>query len=206
MNKKMIMMETLKKIGLVCVVVGFTGIACNNSNSSVDRAQAVNDSTALVHEDDAQFAVHAADLNMETIELAHLAEDHARDERIIAMASTVLEEHEKASNELSQISADKKITLPMAMSQDRREDVTELQTRDSIDFDRHYLDKLIDRYEEARRLYEDASNDVRDAELQAFASKHLTLIKRHEEMLKSLYDSAGYERDLPTSFPVAQDN
>lgn len=198
-------METLRKIGLVCIVLGLTGMACNNSNSTVDRAQAVNDSTALVHENDAEFAVLAADLNMETIELAQLAETNAQDNRIIEMANTVLQEHQKASSELSQISADKQITLPMAMSQDRREDVSELQTRDSIDFDRHYLDELIDRHEEARRLYEDARDDVRDAELQAFASKYLPLIKRHKEMLKSIWDSSGYERNVPTSMPLTQD-
>lgn len=199
-------MKNFKELGIILTILCMTIISCNNSrNSSVDRAERANDTTALVNEQDARFAVHAADLNMETMELADLAEQRATDSRVKAIASTLQEEHERANDELARISSGKMITLPMSMSQDRREELQNLHERDSTNFDRNYLNQLIEHHEEARKLYQDASEDVRDAELQAFASKYLPLIKRHEEQLKSIWDSLGYQRDMPNVIPVTQD-
>lgn len=199
-------MKNLKNLGIILVVAAMTNIACNNSNrnDSLERAETMNDSTAQVNADDASFAVHAADLNMSTIELSNVAESRVRDARLKAIASTLHDEHESAHAELAQISSNKMITLPMSLSGDRRDDVRDLQERDTTNFDRNYLDRLIDQHEEARKLYEDASNDVRDAELQAFAAKHLPIIKRHEEQLKSIWDSLGYERNMPNVVPATQ--
>lgn len=198
----------LSMLGFTLAVLSFTFISCNNNarNDSVQRAENINDSTAQVNEEDARFAVNAADLNMGTLQLADLAPERVADDRVKSIANMVQSEHEAAQSELEQISSGKNITLPMSISNDRRDDLNDIREAEQAEnFDRKYLDLLIEHHEEARRLYEDASKDVRDVELQAFATKYLPLIKKHEEQLKQIWDSLGYQRDMPNVIPVTNE-
>lgn len=186
----------------------FTFYSCTNNTrtDSVERAENMNDTTAQVNEQDAHFAVNAADINMGTLQLADLASDRVSDDRVKSIADMVQTEHENAQVELEQIGSNKMITLPMSLSNDRRDDLNDIRDSEQADnFDRRYLDLLIEHHEEARKLYENASNDVRDVELQAFATKYLPLIKKHEQQLKNIWDSLGYQRDMPNVIPVTNE-
>lgn len=186
-------------------VLLFTFYSCTNNTrtDSVERAENMNDTTAQVNEQDVHFAVNAADINMGTLQLADLASDRVSDDRVKSIADMVQTEHENAQVELEQIGSNKMITLPMSLSNDRRDDLNDIRdSEQDNNFDRRYLDLLIEHHEEARKLYENASNDVRDVELQAFATKYLPLIKKHEQQLKNIWDSLGYQRDMPNVIPV----
>lgn len=206
-------MKTIKKsrlsmLGPILAALLFTFYSCTNNTrtDSVERAENMNDTTAQVNEQDAHFAVNAADINMGTLQLADLASDRVSDDRVKSIADMVQTEHENAQVELEQIGSNKMITLPMSLSDDRRDDLNDIRDSEQADnFDRRYLDLLIEHHEEARKLYENASNDVRDVELQAFATKYLPLIKKHEQQLKNIWDSLGYQRDMPNVIPVTNE-
>lgn len=202
---KTIKKSRLSRLGPILAVLLFTFYSCTNNTrtDSVERAENMNDTTAQVNEQDVHFAVNAADINMGTLQLADLASDRVSDDRVKSIADMVQTEHENAQVELEQIGSNKMITLPMSLSNDRRDDLNDIRdSEQDNNFDRRYLDLLIEHHEEARKLYENASNDVRDVELQAFATKYLPLIKKHEQQLKNIWDSLGYQRDMPNVIPV----
>lgn len=198
-------MKTLKKIGVLPLILMLMmiAVACNNGQGNrmdaTEIAENVNDTTAQVNESDAQFAVRAADHNMGSIQLANLAMENANDSRIKAIAISLLEEHQMANQELSGISRRKMITLPEAPGDNQLDDIKKLHEEQANEFDKTYLELMINKHEDLRDLLENASEDARDTDLQAYASKYLPLIKKHEEHLKSLSDSMGYVFDPQTS-------
>src|SRR5690606_35433437 len=82
--------------------------ACNITNrraadDSVDQAQGVNDTSAMVNKQDADFAVKAADAGLAEIELGKLAMEKATDQRIKDFAQRMVADHQKANDELKSI-------------------------------------------------------------------------------------------------------
>ena len=70
----------MKPLQIFFTIVGVSVMiaACNNTNrraadDSVEQAKDVNDTTAMVNETDADFAVEAADASLAEIELGKLA-------------------------------------------------------------------------------------------------------------------------------------
>lgn len=190
-------MENLKKIWGFLLILLMMSVACNNGQGtrqdSTEIADRINDTTAQVNESDARFAVSAADHNLGGIQLANLAMENANDARIKAIALNLLQEHQQANQELSSIGNRKMITLPDVTGDRQMDDLRKLHNEKADHFDRTYLQLMIEHHEDMRSLLEKASDDARDADLQAYASKYLPLIKRHEEHLKNLSDSMGYK-------------
>lgn len=168
-------------------------------------AQQRNDSIAQVIDVDADFAVKAADAVMTEIELMQIAADRASDERIKAVSQTIANDYEAVSDELLSIAAQKMITLPPVASEAEQEHIRDLQDVSAENFDRSYINMFIDHYDNTVRLYENASTDVKDSELQAHAAKHLPVLRRNQEHLKALRDSLGFtvvdqQRVVPVTY------
>ncbi len=159
------------------------------ADDSVEQAMNVNDTTALVYEDDADFAVRAADAGLAEIQLGRLAMERATDPRIKDFATRMVRDHEQVNDELLAIAARHEITLPPAASADKVDKERELREKTGQDFDREYIEVIVDEHDDAVSLFEDASSDARNADLQAFAAKTLPALKKHLEEARSLRDS-----------------
>lgn len=175
-------------------------IACNNSRTaddSVEQAQNVNDSTALVEVNDSDFAVEAADAGLAEIELGKLALERASDPRIKEFAKTMVDEHNKANDELMTIAAKKNLTLPPVPSADHAENMRELQEKSGDDFDRQYIDQMVKDHNRVVSMFENASENASDPDIRSFAAKTLSTLKDHQENAKELRDSLDGEHGLP---------
>ena len=168
--------------------------ACNNTNrraadDSVDQAQDVNDTSAMVNEQDADFAVKAADAGLAEIELGKLALEKASDQRIKDFAQRMVTDHQKANDELMIIATDLNITLPPVMSEGHVDKQRELRDKTGDAFEEEYIDLMVKDHDRVVSLFEDAASDARNADLQAFAAKTLPVLKKHSEEAKVLRDS-----------------
>ena len=168
--------------------------ACNNMNrraadDSVDQAQDVNDTTAMVNEQDADFAVKAAAASLAEIELGKLAVEKATDERLKDFARRMVADHQQANDELMTIATDLNITLPPVMSDEHIDKQRKLQDQTGHAFEAEYIDIMVKDHNRAVSLFEDAASDARNTDLQAFAAKVLPTLKKHFEEAKLLRDS-----------------
>ena len=168
--------------------------ACNNPNrraadDSVEQAQDVNDTTAMVNEKDADFAVKAADAGIAEIERGKLAEEKASDPRIKEFARKMVSDHQKANDELMTLAARLNITLPPVAGEEHVDKQRELRETMGTEFDKDFIDLMVKDHHKVVSLFEDASNDVRNADLQSFAAKTLPTLKRHQEEAKAIQDS-----------------
>ncbi len=178
---------------LTAVFAAVVLVACNNAgqraSDSVDIAQGVNDTTAAVNSDDAEFAVKAADAGLAEIELAKLALEKASDERIKELAEMIVEEHQKIHEELETLADNHNITLPPVASNDHVENQRELVEKSGAEFDRQYITLMTEEHRKVVSLFEDAASDAEHPDIKAFASDKLPELERHHEHAIALRDS-----------------
>ena len=170
------------------------GAACNNPNSrtaddSVEQAQGVNDTTAMVNDKDGDFAVKAADAGLAEVELGKLAQEKATDPRVKDFAQKMVNDHQKANDELMTIATRHNITLPPVVSKDQADKQRQLREKSGAEFDEEYIDMMVKDHDKVVSLFEDASSDAQNADLKAFAAKTLPILKMHHEEAKAIRDS-----------------
>ncbi len=145
-----------------------------------------SDAAPLVADDDAKFAVDAANGGMAEVALSKIAEEKASDPKVKEFAKQMVSDHSKANEDLKMLAASKNITLPSAPNEDKQKAAADLGSKSGGDFDKAYVAQMKKDHEQTVKLFEDAQKQVKDAELKAFIDKTLPVIKAHAEHAKSL--------------------
>lgn len=191
-------------IVFIALIAAASLVACNQGNSrsdSVDIAQGVNDSTAMVNNDDAEFAVKAADAGLAEIALAKLALEKATDERVKELAGMMVDGHEKIQGGLETLADKHNITLPPTASADHAENQRELMEKSGPEFDREYLTRVTNEHRKIVALFEDAADDAQHPDVKAFATDILPELERHHQHAVALRDSIVPPVD-PATAPI----
>ncbi len=76
--------------------------------------------------------------------------------------------------------------IPPTPGADHQHHVDELKTKKGADFDKAYISMMVQDHEEDIRKFEQASQNAKDADTKAFASKTLPILRQHLEMAKSI--------------------
>lgn len=137
---------------------------------------------------DRRFVTKASELNNEEVRLSQLATQQASDPQVRSYAQMLVDEHNQAGTELSAIASRKGVVDTSRDDYDQRA-TTKLSKKSGSDFDKAYLDKMEDAHEDAVDLFEKEAKSGKDPELQAFASKMLPKLRKHDERAKTLEKS-----------------
>ncbi|MDR6941860.1 DUF4142 domain-containing protein [Mucilaginibacter pocheonensis] len=182
----------MKKLSLIMMFVlsAWMFQACNNgaktdSKESADSTNEVKDTTTTgatgiaVDEADAKFATDAANGGLAEVAVGKVAEQKAVNKSVKDFAAMMVKDHGKANDELMAIAKAKNITLPAAPSDDKQKELTDLSAKTGGDFDKAYVDAMVDGHKKTISMFEDAAKNCKDAELKAFATSTLPIIKGH---------------------------
>ncbi|MDN5285650.1 MAG: hypothetical protein JWR38_1924 [Mucilaginibacter sp.] len=164
--------------------------ACNNatkndSKESADSTNAVKDSTTsgatgiAVDSVDAKFATSAANAGLAEVAVGKVAEQKAVNQQVKAFAAMMVKDHSKANDELTAIAKTKNITLPTEPGEDKQKELADLSAKSATDFDKAYVNAMVDGHKKAVALFEDGSKNCKNPELKAFATNTLPTIKGH---------------------------
>ena len=199
--------QVMKKIiGILCIGCAGVFAACNSSSTtdSVDSAQNVNDSmlpdsnsmnndtgthtmsSAPVSEEDAKWAVEAANGGMTEVELGKLAQQKATSDRVKNFGAMMVSDHGKAGDKLKQIAAAKSIVLPDKLSDKSQKDLDGLNKKTGNDFDKAYIKMMIDDHKKDVDKFKKGSKDLKDADLKNFASETLPVIQMHLDSINAI--------------------
>lgn len=191
-----------KLIGILCMSCLFFFVACNsgtNKEDSVDSATSMNDSilpdsnsasmsSAPASEQDAKWAVEAANLGMTEIELSKVAQTKATDPRLKSFADMMVTDHTAASDKLKALASAKSITLPDKLSDKSQKDLDDLNKKSGKDFDKAYLKDMLSGHKDAVDAFEKGSKDLQDADLKNFATTTLPTLQMHRDSIKAIED------------------
>lgn len=157
--------------------VDANGNATVNSNSS-----AANMNNALRN----NFWMTAAQGGMAEVELSKVAQTKAANAEVKSFANMMVADHAKANEELKSIAGKKSVSLPATISSANQATMEELRGLVGADFDREYVNAMVDNHEADVQLFESQSADESDPEAKAFAAKTLPTLKKHLEMIKAI--------------------
>ncbi|RCH54233.1 DUF4142 domain-containing protein [Mucilaginibacter hurinus] len=193
----------MKKLTLITTMAlaAFTFQACNNTGNkdTVETADSVNaemDTTtsaveetgAGVAEFDAKFAVDAANGGMAEVALGNLAQQKASNAEVKKFAEMMVKDHTKANEELKALATAKNITLPAAPGDEQQKKAAELGEKAGAEFDKAYAEAMVKDHDKTVSMFEDAANNAVDADIKAFATKTLPVLKAHQQHAKALND------------------
>ncbi|MEO6851239.1 MAG: DUF4142 domain-containing protein, partial [Mucilaginibacter sp.] len=139
-----------------------------------------------VDKDDAIFVTTAANDGMTEVEAGKIAEERALRANVKKFASMMVTDHTNAGSELAEIAKTKNITLPAAPDADSQKALADLSKKSHSDFDKAYVNAMLDGHEKAVKLFTDASENCKDPDLKAFAIKTLPTLKMHLESVKAV--------------------
>jgi putative membrane protein len=157
-------------------------VANTASNAANSVANTVSSATAT---SPSEFAEDAAHAGMAEVELGKLASSKAKDAEVKKFGQMMVTDHTKANAELKALAGTKKWTLP-ADAGPHKETVDELGKLSGEEFDRAYVDQMVEDHEADVEAFEEQANSSPDAELKAFAAKTLPTLKKHLEHIKAI--------------------
>jgi putative membrane protein len=195
----------MKKLSLiVAACIAFSAFqACGDSESS-DAVESANESNEVkqdsanhtgsgqasgpVSEEDSKFAVEAASGGLMEVQLGQLAQQKASSQRVKDFGAMMVRDHSKANDELKSLAGMKNITLPPAPGEDHMEHIKKLSEKSGAEFDRDYMKMMVDDHQEDVDKFEKCSNDAKDGDLKAFATKTLPVLRTHLDSAKAIRD------------------
>lgn len=186
-------MKKTMLIGAIALV-SLSFQACNeNKKASTDSVENANDANDVKEQkatgqddDDNDFAVKAANGGMLEMEVSRLAREKSRRSDVKEFAAMMLSDHQKASDELKALAGRKNITLPARLGDDEQKHVDELAKLSGTEFDKKYVDLMVEDHEEDVKLFKEAADDADDADLKAFAAKTLPTLQKHLERITTI--------------------
>jgi len=145
--------------------------------------------TSALAADDSNFAREACQSGRAEVELGKLADRNTKNEAVRTFATKLVSDHTQMESELKKIGASKGI------NKDADKNVLDPQYQSSIErlsglkdneFDQAFKQQAIQDHEKAIKLFEKQANQGTDAELKAFAQKHLAHLREHLSMAQKL--------------------
>lgn len=155
----------------------------------VDSAQDINQVVKPVDEKSSQFAVDAANANMHEVELGKLAQEKAQNPKVKSFGTMMVNDHTKAGDELKALAQKENITLPAELSTEDKKHMDDMAKKTGKDFDKHYIDMMVEGHEKVVSEFEKASDNVTDADLKTWARNTLPTLKAHLDSAKAIQTS-----------------
>ncbi|WP_312193429.1 DUF4142 domain-containing protein, partial [Sphingobacterium sp.] len=100
----------------------------------------------------------------------------------------MVNDHSKANEELTTLAQAKSITVPATLGTEQQKVKDDLSKKTGREFDKAYIDDMVEDHEKDVKLFEDASKNLKDPELKAFVDKTLPTLKAHLEHSKTVRD------------------
>jgi putative membrane protein len=188
----------MKKVWLsaigVCAIMAFT--ACESSETKKDTQDATEvaeekndekfDSSGA--EKTADYVVQAAAGNLAEIELAKTAQTKSADAEIKKMSGELIAAHTALLGEVKALAASKNISVPAAADEECVNKVKDLNETKAEDFNKKWLDVMIDKHEKTIDKYESIQSKTDDAELKSWVTATIPKVKEHLNMLQMKKD------------------
>jgi putative membrane protein len=129
---------------------------------------------------DRKFIQDAAEHGMYEVQIGQLASSKAKNPDIKSFATTLVNDHTNANNELVQLANSKKVELPAAPSRGKRNDLEKMGKLSGDEFDKRFVREVgIKDHEKDIKNFEKASEKVKDPELKAWIDKTLPKLREH---------------------------
>ncbi|GAB3180234.1 DUF4142 domain-containing protein [Telluribacter humicola] len=167
----------------------FAAVACNETkkDDSAEMAEEQNEARmGDAMEDDAEFAVAAADGGMFEVQMGELAQKNGSAAQVKEFGQMMVNDHGKANEELKALAQQKNITLPTSLSSEKQEKYNELSKKTGAEFDKSYMDLMVQDHKKDIEEFREMSQEGKDAELKTWATSKVPTLEMHLQRAQTI--------------------
>jgi putative membrane protein len=100
----------------------------------------------------------------------------------------MMEDHHTTNfNELKMLAEQKQITIPMSVNDEGIKEYNKLGEKQGAEFDKDYLNMMVEEHEEAVKEFEEFVSQTKDQEIKAWADKTLATLRTHLTQTDALH-------------------
>ncbi len=171
---------------LLLAAVGIA--ACESSQKAVTTVQSATQAqmTPTLSTTDANFINTVGAGGHAEVAFGRLAEGRATRTEVRAFAAQMVSDHTAAGNELSALAQRKEMTPPAEMDLAHQTKYDQVEDIYGREFDRVYIEGQVEAHTATVNAFQDEITNGTDADVKAFAQKHLPTIQHHLEMARQL--------------------
>jgi len=171
------------------LVAGILISACNNateSNKTENPAKAAEEQNdqkfSKADEKDAQLIVDAWLGSSFEMRMADSAKKYVSTDEGKRLAGMLADAHANINSRIQQLAADKQITLPTDITDDQKKKIEDIKNNKAKDFDKDFAKAMVEKHEDAIKMYEKSANDATDADIKAYFTSTLPELRSHLDM------------------------
>lgn len=140
---------------------------------------------------DKDFITQAASDGMKEVEMGRLGVRQASNEQVKQFAQKMIDDHGKANDELMTLARSKNVDVSTQMPQDHKSMVEKFNQLNGADFDKQYIDHMVQDHQKAVDLFDRQARQGEDAQVRAFAARTLPTLRQHLQQAKELQQTIG---------------
>ena len=171
------------------LLLAASGIAaCESSEKAATTVQSATQAqmTPTLSTTDATFINTVGAGGHAEVEFGELAQSQATRTEVRAFAAEMVSDHMSAGSELATLAQSKEMTPPAEMTLNQKAKYDQLKNTYGREFDRVYIQGQIDDHTAVVEAFQNQIANGTDADLKAFAQKHLPDIQHHLDMARQL--------------------
>jgi putative membrane protein len=154
------------------------------SGSDTSGTAGTSSMASTVDHDDQEFMNKAAQGGMAEVMLGQTASSKGTSPDVKNFGNRMVSDHGKANDELKQLAQTKGVTLPADVDDESKKMADKLSKLSGKDFDKAYIDGMVEDHEKDVKEFEKASKNAKDPDLKAWAAKTLPTLQDHLKMAK----------------------
>lgn len=187
-------MKTITSLMLSAALIAGLSSCGNKKTETEDTTKVAEEQNEQKFDDtkvegDTEFAVEAADGGMLEVQLGQLAQTNASSAEVKNFAKMMVDDHTKANDELKAAATAKNISLPGALSDKNQKKYDDLVGKNGEDFDKAYIDFMVDDHKEDLDAFKDEAENGHDADLKAWAAGKVPTLQHHYDAAKTAQDA-----------------
>jgi putative membrane protein len=133
-----------------------------------------------------EFIAHAMDCNLFERDLANTARSKAENADVKKYAEQLYDDHDRMSKELLDFAKEKKLAVASGTSRDQKAKVADLLKLRGKDFDRRFVDIMVEEHEKAIDMMQHCAKESKDEKVRSISEKALPTLKKHLEEARAL--------------------
>lgn len=173
------------KLAFITVfAVGFQ--ACTNTPKTEDPEKVADEQNddkfeKKDQENDADFLVKAAEINMTEVGLSRVALQKSTAADVKTLAQMMIDDHTKGLSDVKALGDKMGATVPLAMTDDADKAVKDLNEKTGADLDKEYCDKMVKGHKDAIDLFEKRAEKTENGDLKTYINQTLPGLRKHLE-------------------------
>jgi putative membrane protein len=134
------------------------------------------------------FVAKAGTGGLAEVEMGELGVQKATNAQVKAFAKRIVTDHTKANEQLTAVTKGKGLQVPSSQSDMHKAMIDKFRQMEAgKDFDRHYIEHMVEDHKIDIELFETAADDAKlDAELRGYAKQNLPTLRDHLKQAQTI--------------------